>query len=274
MEAKKKNQSQNRKPKPRVDACMDAEWRGYTAAALSLHGLTRGAPVLKWAAERLRADKALVCFLAWSNPTNLCFASPALQADAEVVAAALASPFYAEPPPPEPPSCVLRSAAEDLRASRETVLAALARSGYEFEFAGDALRADAYVAAWAGAPVGAARARQLSTTFVRLLGSGVSVEYMDAHWKTIMQDDDSKGSINKDYLAGWSKIPADQHDYQTLAQWRKDNGYRIGCGGIFKNDICAELKKRLDARCPLCLRVAPPVRDVLWPTREDWDGVF
>jgi hypothetical protein len=46
-----------------------------------------------------------------------CFASPALQADAEVVAAALASPFYAEPPPPVPPSCVLRFAAEELTLS-------------------------------------------------------------------------------------------------------------------------------------------------------------
>ena len=29
-----------------------------------------------------------------------------------------------------------------------------------------------------------------------------------------------------------------------------------------------------DGDCPLCLRVAPPVRDVLWPTREELDGVF
>ena len=45
-------------------------------------------------------------------PTS--FASPALQADTEVVAAALASPFYAEPLPPVPPSCVLRFAVEEL----------------------------------------------------------------------------------------------------------------------------------------------------------------
>ena len=37
-----------------------------------------------------------------------------MQADAEVVAAAMASPFYAEPLPPVPPSCVLRFAAEEL----------------------------------------------------------------------------------------------------------------------------------------------------------------
>jgi hypothetical protein len=59
--------------------------------------------VLQFAGAKLREDKTIVCFLVWSNPTNLCFASPALQADDEVVAAALASPFYAEPPPPVQP---------------------------------------------------------------------------------------------------------------------------------------------------------------------------
>jgi hypothetical protein len=257
-------------PKPRVDACMDAEWRGYSAAALSLHGLTRGAPVLKWAAERLRADKALVCFLAWSNPTNLCFASPALQADAEVVAAALASPFYAEPPPPEPPSCVLRSAAEDLRASRETVLAALARSGYEFEFAGDALRADAYVAAWAGAPVGAAGGRELSRTFMRVLKSGVSVDYLDANWKSIMEDDCCVATRLGD---GYFSRLLDQWPTLPLSMPLGMQGFQ-NHSERDKHGVCALLKQTLDARCPLCLRVAPPVRDVLWPTREDWDGVF
>jgi hypothetical protein len=64
--------------------------------------------VLKWAAERLQDDKALVQFLVWANQTNLCLASPGLQADAEVVAAAMASPFYAEPPPLVLLSCVMR----------------------------------------------------------------------------------------------------------------------------------------------------------------------
>ena len=251
-------------------------WSGYSAAALSmtdmpgLHGLTRGAPVLKWAAERLREDKALVCFLVWANPSNLCFASPALQADAEVVGAALASPFYAEPPPPVPASCVLRFAAEELRAGRETVLAAVARSGYEFEFAGDALRADAYVAAWAGAPVGAAGGRELSTTFVRLLRSGVSVEYMDAHWKTIMQDDCCAATRLGD---GYFSRLFDQWPTLPLGIPRGMQVFQNhSCSD--KHSVCALLKQVLATRCPLCLRVAPAVRDVLWPTREDWDGVF
>ena len=263
MEAKKKKQSQNRKPKPR----MDAEWPGYSAAALGLHGLTRGAPVLKWAAERLRADKALVCFLAWSNPTNLCFASPALQADAEVVAAALASPFYAEPPPPVPPSCVLRSAAEELRASREVVLAALARSGYELEFASEALRADAHLVAWAGAPVGSFGSRELSKTFVRLLKCGCSVEYIDANWRALSEDKDllSVHRPASEILAQWPTLPLSM---PPGMRGFHNNNLRD------KHAVCALLKHAIDARCPLCLRVAPPVREVLWPTRAEWDGVF
>jgi hypothetical protein len=243
---------------------MDAEWRGYTAAAFGLPRLTRGAPVLKWAAQSLRADKALVQFLVWANPTNLCFASPALQADAEVVAAALASPFYAEPPPPVPPSCVLRFAAEELRAGKEVVLTAVARSGYEFEFAAEALRADAYVAAWAGAPVGAAGCRELSKTFMRTLKSGVTVEYVDAFWKVLLQDNDVLASdhVVKSILEKWAKLP------QGVPQ-----SFYTG-NECTKHSWCAHIRTVLDKRCPLCLRVAPAVRDVLWPTREEWDGVF
>ena len=244
-------------------------WSGYSAAALSmpgLHGLTRGAPVLKWAAEPLREDKALVCFLVWANPSNLGFASPALQADAEVVAAALASPFYAEPPPPVPPTCVLRFAAQELRAGKEVVLAAVARSGYEFEFAGDALRADAYVAAWAGAPVGAAGGRELSTTFTRLLKSDLSVEYMDANWRALSEDKDLLATCGpgvSEILAGWPKVPL------CIPRGMP----RFG-GSSDKHSVCALLKATFDKRSPLCRRVAPPVRDVLWPSREEWDGVF
>jgi len=246
---------------------MDAEWRGYSAAALGPHGLTRGAPVLKWAGERLRADKALVAYLVWSNPSNLCFASPALQADAEVVNAALASPFYAEPPPPVPPSCVLRFAAEELRASREVVLAALARSGYELEFASEALRADAHLVAWAGAPVGSFGSRERSKTFTRILKSDFSVEYMDANWRALSEDKEllSVHRPASEILAQWPTLPLST---PLGMQGFHNNNLRD------KHAVSAILKHTLDARCPLCLRVAPPVREVLWPTREEWDGVF
>jgi hypothetical protein len=53
---------------------------------------TRGVSVLRWMIEQIRADKELVQFLVWSNPSNLCYASPALQADPDIVSTALQSP--------------------------------------------------------------------------------------------------------------------------------------------------------------------------------------
>lgn len=238
-------------------------WGGYSAHAV---GYTRGAPVLKWAGPRIREDKALVEFLAWANPSNLCFASPALQADTEVVAAALASPFYALEHPRVPVSCVLRFADERLRASKEVVLSAIARSGYELEFAAEALRADPYVVAWAGAPVGAADTRGLSKTFMRLLKSGVSVEHMDANWKRVLEDEYCRSKLQGSGFWAmleqqWPKLPPGMPQ-ASYGQWNS------------KHAVCFFLKELLHKLCPLCHRVAPPVREVLWPTREEWDGRF
>jgi len=232
--------------------CAGMEWAGYSSAAArgGHENLKRGAPVLRWVADRLREDKTLVCFLVWSNPTNLCWASPALQADAEVVGAALASPFYAEPPPPVPVTCVLAFVDEGLRADKATVLTALALSGYEFQFASEALRADAYVAAWAGAPVGSSASRVLSKTFMRTLKAGVTVEHVSAFYQIIVQDDDCK------------RFSFDLHNWQN-PRCRPD-----------KLRDCENILQRMSSCCPLCLRVAPAARELLWPTREEWDGVF
>jgi hypothetical protein len=233
---------------------MNVEWGGYGAQAVTVDGtkMTRGAPVLRWAPQRIREDKALVEYLVWSNPSNLLYVSPALGADAEVAAAALASPFYAEKDPARPACCVLSCFSDSVRENKEVVLAALARSGYELEFAGEALRADPYVVAWAGAPVGAAPSRGLSKTFMRLLKYCVSVEHVDANWRALSEE--FRACIA--HIDQWPNLPMDGNNWQT------------------KQSICAQLKQYLPSRCPLCLRVAPPVRDVLWPTREEWDGVF
>jgi hypothetical protein len=146
--------------------------------------------------------------------------------------------------------------------NKEVVLAALARSGYELEFAGEALRADPYVVAWAGAPVGAAPSRERSKTLMRLLKYGVNVEHVDANWRALSEDKDfcatRCGDLNLSnmlHIDQWPNLP-------------------LGRGEATKQSICAQLKQLLPWSCPLCLRVAPPVRDVLWPTREEWDGVF
>ena len=248
---------------------MNVEWGGYGAQAVTVDGMkmTRGAPVLRWAPQHIREDKALVQYLVWSNPSNLLYVSPTLGADAEVAAAALASPFYAEKDPERPACCVLSCFSDSVRENKEVVLAALARSGYEFEFAGEALRADPYVVAWAGAPVGAQPCRELSKTFMRALNSGASVEHVDANWRALSEDKDfcatRCGDSNlSNMLQAWHQLPLGipRPSYTPYE--------------CTKRSYCALFKIFLDARCPLCLRVAPPVRDVLWPTREEWDGVF
>ena len=252
-----------------MSSVQEEAWTAYSSDAVALQfgpaqRCTRGAPVLKWAGPSIREDKGLVQFLVWSNPSNFCFASPALQADEEVVGAALASPFYDDEHPRVPVSCVLRFAAEELRESSGTVLAAVARSGYEFEFAGALMRADPYVAAWAGAPVGAGHQR-LSKTFTSLLKSDFGVEYIDANWRALSEDKDllaTAGPGVSEILARWPKVP--------LGMPRPSH---FG-GHSDKHGVCALLRATLAARCPLCRRLPPPVRDVLWPTREEWDGVF
>ena len=248
---------------------MEAEWGGYSAEGLAVqqlgqrsHELTRGAPVLRWAPQRIREDKALVEYLVWSNPSNLLYVSPALGADAEVAAAALASPFYAEKDPERPACCVLSCFSDSVCENKEVVLAALARSGYEFEFAGEALRADPYVVAWAGAPVGAQPCRELSKTFMRLLKNGVSVEHVDANWRALSEDKDFGAYVE---IGQWPNLPLDE---AARCRMRTGNNWKT------KQSTCGQLKLYLPSRCPLCLRVAPPVRDMLWPTREEWDGVF
>jgi hypothetical protein len=90
---------------------------------------------------------------------------------------------------------------------------------------------------------------------------------MDAYWKSIMSDNDCVATrlgdrTLSDLLSIWPRLPLGTP--QTFYQGNERD----------KHAVCAILKHTLDARCPLCLRVAPPVREVLWPTREEWDGVF
>jgi hypothetical protein len=47
---------------------MEAEWGGYSAQAVTFDWhlkMTRGAPVLRWAPQRIGEDKALVEYLVW-----------------------------------------------------------------------------------------------------------------------------------------------------------------------------------------------------------------
>ena len=92
---------------------------------------------------------------------------------------------------------------------------------------------------------------------MRAVISGASVEHVDFNFRALSEDKDfcatRCGDSNlSNVLRAWHQLPTQQKQGQS-----------------------AFIKPILHARCPLCLRVAPPVRNVLWPTRElEWDGVF
>lgn len=233
------------------------------------HGLRRGAPVLQWAGKENREDKALVTFLVWANPANLAHACRSLQDDGDVVMAALHSPFYHEDEPKVPCTLLLR----ELRAvySKEggpypadyenplckdlqIVLDAVSRSGYELEHAGEGLRADPYVVAWAGAPVGADQFMHWPKDFVRLLKSDYSVAYFDENWCSLAREENHR-LISFGYgipkIKLWLTLPA---DIKTLTAQQIQEQCTSGHYSFF-------------------YRVAPSVCDVLWPTTfPSWDN--
>jgi hypothetical protein len=151
---------------------------------------TRCVSVLRWASEQIRADKELVQFLVWSNPSNLCYASPALQADPDIVSTALQSPYYWDEHPKTPPALVLLNALEELCEQRKLVLDVVSINGYELEFVGDKLRADPYVVAWAGSPKGAGASMLCGKEIVLFVNtlplSGVTVAHVEAHLEEVM----------------------------------------------------------------------------------------
>ncbi len=134
------------------------------------------------ASEEIRNNKELVRFLVWSNPSNLCDPSPALQADPDIVFTALQSPYYWEEHPKTSFALVLLNASEELRKQRCLALSAVALNGYEMQFVGEELRADPYVVAWAGAPKGAGASMLCGKELVRFMNSlpesGMSVSHV------------------------------------------------------------------------------------------------
>ena len=226
---------------------------------------TRGVLVLRWASEQIRADKDLVWFLVWANPSNLCFASAALQADHDIVATALQSPYYWEEQPKTSSALVLLNAAESLREERQLVLDAFALNGHELEFAGDRLRADPYVVAWAGAPRGACASmlceKELVLFMNKLPQSGISVAHVEANQKEVLEGFAKHVQIHSFVLLGDSRRPS------LVEQWKHFRPEQ-------KAEWCKSMWASLQGKVPLFFRVAPTVRDVLWPSLESWDGVF
>ena len=228
---------------------------------------TRGVPVLRWAGEKIRADKELVRFLVWSNPSNLQDASPALQADPDIVSTALQSPYYWEEHPKRSSSLVLLNAAEEVRTQRKLVLDCVGLNGYELEFAGERLRADPYVVAWAGAPKGTSASMLCGKELVRFMNSlpqsGMSVSDVEADPKKLL--DGYEKHIQTPSFGGFG----DSRKVCIVEAWKNYSADR-------KEQWCKSMWTSVQIKMPLFYRVAPAVRAVLWPTPtvEEWDGAL
>ncbi len=228
---------------------------------------TRGVSVLRWASPEICGNKELVQFLVWSNPDNLLDASPALKADPDIVSTALQSPYYWEEHPKRSSSLVLLNAAEEVRTQRKLVLDCVGLNGYELEFAGERLRADPYVVAWAGAPKGTSASMLCGKELVRFMNSlpqsGMSVSLVDADPKRLL--DGYEKHIKTPSFGGWG----DSRKVCIVEAWKQFSADR-------KEQWCKSMWESVQMKMPLFYRVAPAVRAVLWPTptAEEWDGAL
>jgi hypothetical protein len=217
---------------------------------------TRGVPVLRWADDAICHDKDMVQFLVWINPANLGSASFALQADPEIVSTALKSPFYKEKEPVAPSHCVLRYADEQIRNDRSFILDHLSSSAYEMEFIGPDLRADKTLFAWAGAPHGAISTMVCDQEYVQFLKSipatGLSAAYVDEHQNEVFD-------IHAKYL--FSNAIDNGRKICMQARWN-------AMKETDRQEWCTQMWRSLQHKLPLFFRVAPAMREVLWPTKD------
>lgn len=228
----------------------------------SFPSFSRGVPVLRWACASICEDKELVQFLVWSNPCNLCWASPALQSDVDVVRTALLSPYYWQAHP-ETGFCVLRYAAEEMREVRPLVLDAIAQNAYELQFVGEGLRADPYVVAWAGAPKGAIADMACGKELVRFIktlpASGLTVEHVEAHAEEVF---DGYAKHVQDPCFGRGRKPSMAETWKQFEMRGPENA------AAQKEEWCRSVQASLEKKMPLFFSVSPAIREVLWPTRE------
>jgi len=215
---------------------------------------TRGVAVLRWADDDIANDKTMVQYLVWANPSNLAYASAALKADEDIVSTAMMSPYYLQPEPAMPPSCVLRYVDENIRNNKTFILDHLASSAYEMQFLGPHLQNDKTVIAWAGAPHGAISTMLPDHDFLKFLKdlppTGISFRYVENNQKRVF-DFHAKYLVNKDIFNG-RKICMETH-WGRMKESEKIEWCKWMWGGI-------------NEKLPLYFRVSPAMREVLWPT--------
>lgn len=241
---------------------------GYTSApCLGAMGQNYGpgVPVLHFADGAIHANEELLRYLVWANPENAAHLRNGLHENACLFMAALGSPFYVHDRAPgwpviapAPRLLVLQHFA-CFASNRDKVIAAVRRSGCELWAAAPEMRADPYLVAWAGCPAGAAECMAWPKELVRFLKaaaqSALSVAYVDSNSGTVF---DAYEKYIHNACLGDSCKPS------MRERW----------GGMRAEEQCrwcTSVWSSLVARYPFFFRVAPAVRDVLWPTAE---GMF
>jgi hypothetical protein len=155
-----------------------------------------------------------------------------------------------------PPYFVLRYADEKIRNDRSFILDHLASSAHEMQFLGPDLRADKTLIAWAGAPHGAISTMLCDPDYVQFLKSipatGLSAAYVDEHQNEVFD-------IHAKYL--FNNAIGNGRKICLQANWGTMNERQ-------RKDWCTQMWGSLQAKLPLFFRVAPAMREVLWPTED------
>ena len=220
-----------------------------------------GEPVLRFADAEILRNNELVRYLVWANPENVKYMERpevqfTLNKNVAVFDAAVHSPFYHADPGKVSASSrigVLKHF-ERLASSTDYVMQAVERSGSELEFAAVEVRANPHVVAWAGAPVGANECRTLPAELVLFMKaaapSALSVAFVEANPQMVF-DIYSKYVQNRCFAE--NRIP------EMNERWRYMSGDE-------RHTWCASVHKSVMYKCPFFYRVAPAVRNILWPT--------
>ena len=253
-------------PSPRAPedwtVCLEPPHSYSSAPCLGLLRQTYGPgePVLRFAAAEILRNEELVRYLVWANPENVQYmkrpeAQFTIHENVSVFDAAVHSPFYAADARRVLSSagCILKHF-ECLAANTHHVMQALERSGSELQFAAAALRADPYLVAWAGAPAGASECRTLPAELVLFMKaaapSALSVAFVEANSQMVF--DAYQKYVQSSVFAG-NRTP------DMREQWMHFRDEQ-------KISWCASVYQSLVRKCPLFYRVAPEVRNILWPT--------
>ena len=107
---------------------------------------------------------------------------------------------------------------ECLASNTDHVMQALERSGSELQFAAAALRADPYLVAWAGAPVGASECRTLPAELVLLMKAAapaLSVAFVEANSQMVFDAYQRMGTKSD----GWGQKGDGEEIFQGLERF-------------------------------------------------------